>query len=191
MHIDTEVDDVVILQKKTKFQFVLSEALVYLSQIMVFFWVAFLVSGSLTNEEQLVRFLDSKVHDNSLSEVGHIILGTIITFGITLMIIKASPTSRWLEELSDDILSSISRTIYFFGSSVSGSILAIAIYSNFHPTKENPTPEFWLGLSAIFGFGAFLYGCSTSYAFKYKKYIAKSRPNKSKQADADKTDAGV
>jgi hypothetical protein len=191
IHIDTEVDDVVILQKKTMFQFVLSEALVYLSQIMVFFWVTFLVSGSLTNEEKLVRFLDSKIHDNSLSEVGHVILGTIITFGIILMIIKALPTSRWLEELSDDILASISRTIYFFGSSVTGSILAVALYSNLNPTKDNPAPEFWLGLSAIFGFGAFLYGCGTSYAFKYKKYIVKSRLNKSKQADADKTGAAV
>lgn len=79
------------------------------------------------------------------------------------MTIKDFPTSRWLEELSDDILLSISRIIYFFGSSVSGSILAIEIYSNLNPTKDNPTPEFWfwLGLSAIFGFGAFLYGCST------------------------------
>ena len=37
INIDTEVDDVVILQKKTTFQFILSEALIYLSQIMVFF----------------------------------------------------------------------------------------------------------------------------------------------------------
>ncbi|WP_139126173.1 hypothetical protein [Aeromonas sp. DNP9] len=109
------------------------------------------------------------------------------------MTIKDFPTSRWLEELSDDILLSISRIIYFFGSSVSGSILAIEIYSNLNPTKDNPTPEFWfwLGLSAIFGFGAFLYGCSTSYTFKYKKDITKSCPNKSKQADTDKTGADV
>ncbi|MCV6623865.1 MAG: hypothetical protein OIF51_19185 [Cellvibrionaceae bacterium] len=191
IHIDTEVDDVVILQKKTTFQFILNEALIYLSQIMVFFWVTFLVSGSLTNEENLIKFLGSKIHDNSLSEVGHVILGTVITFGIILMIIKVSPTSRWLEELSDEILASISRTIYFFGSSVTGSILVVALYSNLNPTKDNPAPEFWLGLSAIFGFGAFIYGCGTSYAFKYKKYIAKSRPNKSKQADADKTGTAV
>lgn len=191
IHIDTDVDNVVILQKKTVFHFILSEALIYLSQVMVFFWVAFLVSGSLTNEDKLVKYLELKIHDNSISEVGHIILGTIITFGIILMIIKALPTSRWLDELADDVLASISRTIYFFGSSVTGTVLAVALYSNLNPVKDNPAPEFWLGLSAAFGFGAFIYGCGTSYAFKYKKYIAKLRPNKSKQADADKTGAAV
>ena len=153
--------------------------------------MTFLVSGSLTNEEKLVTFLDSKIHDNSLSEVGYAILGTIITFGIILMIVKASPTSRWLEEISDDVLASISRTIYFFGSSVTGSILAVALYSRLNPAEENPTPEFWLGLSVIFGVGAFLYGCGISYAFKYKKYISKSRPNTSKQTAADKPGSAV
>ena len=183
IHIDTDVDDVVILQKKTTWQFILSEVLVYISQVMVFFWVTFLVSGSLTNEDKLVAYLSTKINDNSLSEVAHIVLGTVITFGIILMIIKASPSSRWLEELADDVLASISRTVYFFGSSVTGSILAVALYSKLNPAKENPNPEFWLGLSAVFGLGAFLYGCGSSYAFKYKKYIAKSRPNKSKHAD--------
>lgn len=191
IYIDTDVDDVVILYKKTPFQFVLNEFLIYLSQVMVFFWVTFLVTGSLSDEDKLVKYLSSNINDNSLSEVGHIILATIITFGIILMIIKVSSPSRWLDELADDVLASISRTVYFFGSSVTGAILAAALYSNLNPTKENPAPEFWLGLSLIFGLGSFIYGCGTSYAFKYKKYIAKSRPHKSKQSDADKTGTAV
>lgn len=189
IHIDTDVDDVVVLQQKTPIQFIFSELLIYLSQLIVFFWVTFLVSGSLRDEERLIEYLNTKIGDNSMSEVGYIILATIITFGTILMIVKAAPHSRWLDELADEVLSSISRTIYFFGSSVTGSILAVALYSALNDSNDSPRPEMWLSMSLVFGLGAFLYGCGASYAFKYKKYIAKSRSNKSNQSDANKAGA--
>lgn len=181
--IDTDIDQIVILQKKTLRQFIINESLIYLSQIMVFFWVAFLVSSSLNNEDALVRFLDAKINNNSISEMGYIILATLITLGILTLISKAAPTTGWLEEVAEDVLSSISRTIYFFGSSVTGSILAVALFSQLNPPDDNSTPEFWLSLSLIFGIGAFLYGCGTSYMFKHKRFIIKTNPNKQKQQD--------
>lgn len=181
--IDTEVDQVIILHKKTGFQFIVSEILIYLSQIMVFFWVTFLVSGSLNDEERLVSFLSTKVNESSLSEVGYIILATVITLGIISAITRAAPPTGWLDELADEVLSSMSKTIYFFGSSITGAILAVALFSYLNPDTKNPAPEFWLSLSLIYGFGAFLYGCGTNYMFKYKKFIAKPSPNKSSNSD--------
>lgn len=177
IHIDTDVDQVVILQKKTSFQFIISEILIYLTQIMLFFWVTFLVSGSLNDEIRLVKYVESKINENSLSEVGYIILATLLVLGIIFFIAKAAPATGWLDELADDVFLSISRTIYFFGSSVTGAILAIALFSYLNPDKNNATPAIWLGLSLVFGLGAFLYGCVASYVIRYKKYIAKN-PNK-------------
>lgn len=185
IYIDTDVDNVVILEKKTPLQFIRDEFFVFLSQIVVFFWVTFLVSGSLRDEDRLIQYLDTKINDNSLFEVGHIILGSIITFGIILMIVRALPPWRWLDELADNVLISISRTIYFFGSSVTGSILAVALYTAMNPSKGNSQPESWLVMSLIFGLGAFMYGCGSNYAFNHKKYIFKPRSNNSEQNNTD------
>lgn len=165
--------EVVEIRKKSRFEFFVGEILIYLAQIMVFFWVTFLISGSLSDEDKLVDFLSTKINDNSISEIGYIILGTIITFGIILAIQRAAPATVWFDEVADEILTSISRTIYFFGSSVTGSILAVSLFSYLNPDNGNPKPEFWLSLSVVFGVGAFLYGCLASYAFSHKKYVAK------------------
>jgi hypothetical protein len=185
--VDTEVDQVIILHKKTGFQFVVSEILIYISQVMVFFWVTFLVSGSLNNEDGLANFLNSKINENSLSEVGYIILATVITLGIVSVITRVAPPNGWLDELAYEVLLSMSKTIYFFGSSVTGSLLAVALFSYLHPDTKNPAPEFWLSSSLIYGLGAFLYGCGTSYMFNYKKFIARSSPNKSSNSDGVNT----
>lgn len=185
--IDTDIDQVVILHKKTLRQFIFNESLIYLSQIMVFFWVAFLISNSLKNEDALVKFIDTKFNNNSVSEVGHIILATLITLGILTLIAKAVPPTGWLEELAEDVLSSISRTIYFFGSSVTGSILTVALFSKLNPSDKNSDPVFWLSLSLVFGVGAFIYGCATSYMFKHKKFIIKKSKKENQQAPTKET----
>jgi|SRR5690554_463944 len=168
-----DADEVVAVRKKSRVKFFVGEVLIYLAQIKVFFWVAFLISGSLNDEDRLVEFLSARFNDNSLSELGYIILGTIITFGTILAAQKAAPENIWFDEVADEILMSISRTIYFFGSSVTGSILAVSLFIYLNPDNEAPKPEFWLSLSVVFGIGAFLYGCLISYAFSHKKYVAK------------------
>lgn len=156
-------------------QFLIEEILVYLSQIMVFFWVAFLVSSSLSDESKLVDFLGARLNKNSISEVGYIILATIITLGIIKFIESILPNNSFIEKLTDEVIRSISRTIYFFGSSTAGTILAAFLYLKVHPDKTSTNPTFFLGISFVFGLSAFLYGVGISYLVKHKKILSREK----------------
>ena len=171
IEIDTDVDNVIIVNKKTELQFFISELLIYLSQIIMFFWVAFLVSNSLNDEKKLAEYINSIINEDSQSEIGYIFLATIITLGILTFFTKITSSSKWLEDLSNEVLHSFSRTIYFFGSSVTGSIIAVSIFTKINNTTESLNPEVWLILSLVFGLGSFLYGFILSYALNRDKNI--------------------
>jgi hypothetical protein len=98
-----------------------------------------------------------------------------MTAGLTIGILSAlaraiKPTGR-LEALSDEVLNEAPRAIYFFGSSVTGTIVAAAIFIHNHPAVKAPAVSYWLFMAAVFGFGAFMYGCGLSYAFKRKTHV--------------------
>ncbi|ENM5760374.1 hypothetical protein V4V60_004074 [Vibrio mimicus] len=142
--------------KIRKQHFLRKEILVYLSQIYLFFWSAFLSSGSLSNEELLVKYLESVINERSVLTLFYAVLASVITLGTIEFLAKGFKSSENLKMLSSDIAASVGRTMYFFGSSISGGCLAVAVFRFFNPGES--TPNLWFFLSLSTGFIMFLYG---------------------------------
>lgn len=160
-----------IIEKKTTSEFIFTELAIYLSQIFMFFVVAALTSNMLRDEASLTNYMNARINDHSLEEVGYIIVATLLTIGIFSALSRIIKFSGWLEGLSDEVLNEIPRTIYFFGSSVTGAMVAAAIFLHNHPSVKAPAIGYWLFMAFVFGLGAFLYGCGASYAFKRKTHV--------------------
>lgn len=169
--ISIDPNTTLVIEKKTSFEFIVTELAIYLSQTFMFFVVAALTSNMLRDEASLTNYMNSKINDHSLEEVGYIIVATILTIGILSALARAIKPIGWLEALSDEVLNEIPRAIYFFGSSVTGAIIAAAIFVHNHPVVKAPAVGYWLFMAAVFGFGAFIYGCGMSYAFKQKTHV--------------------
>lgn len=155
---------------KTRGQFIALEFSVYLSQIFMFFVAAVLSSRMLSDEAALIKFMESKIHEGSTAEAGYILLATLFTLGVFSALAAFLRNTLWLDALSKTVLKEIPRTIYFFGSSVSGTVLAAALFVARNPGVEAPTPKAWISIMLIFSIGAFLYGCGISYGLNRKSF---------------------
>lgn len=176
--------DVLLLQKKSSTVFVITELCVYASQVLMFFLVAVLTSNLLRDEKQLVNYMTSKVNENTAVEVFATMLAIAATLGFIACIAKAAPETSLLERLADEVLAEAPRTVYVFGSGVSGTLLAVALYTHWHPEAQSPPVAFWLVAALFSALAGFIYGCLFAYAFKHKTHIkASSRAsNHSKSA---------
>jgi len=140
----------------------IKELTIYFSQVFVFFCVSIMISNMLTNEENLTKYISSKVNNYSLIEILYIIVATIFVVGFLYILGKILNKFDFAEEIIDDILRSIHRTIYFFGSSVAGIMLAIATSIAFHSKVKKLVPIGWIIYAVLFGISIFIYG----YAIK-------------------------
>jgi hypothetical protein len=163
--------DVLLIPKQSISMFLTIELLVYVSQILIFFFVTLFISDLLRDENQLVSHLNSKVNENTLLELVAIMLAIPVTLGIICGIAKAAPETSLIQLLSDKVLAEIPRTAYFFGSSISGTVLAVGLYTQLHPHTPSPPIEFWLITAVILALVGFIYGCIFAYAFKHKTHI--------------------
>jgi hypothetical protein len=176
--------DVLLVPKQSIWMFVTTELFVYFSQVIIFFFVAVFTSNLLRDEKQLVSYITSKVNENTLFEVVATMLAIATTLGIIAGIAKAIPKTQLIERLVDEVLSEAPRTAYIFGSSVSGTLLAIALYIQLHPHAQSPPVKFWL-IPAIFAaLAGFMYGCFFAYAFKHKAHIKASSLSSSNSKSA-------
>lgn len=124
-----------------------------------------------------LEFVNSKINGNSMSELGYVIASTVLILGVLSYLSKAIEQKKWLDELSNEIISSIPRTIYFFGSSITGTLLAVGFFMQVNPGASQVKPELMFGMSFMIGLGAFLYGCGANYVHERKKLA----PSKQKQ----------
>ena len=169
-----QLTDVVLVPKQTSAMFVVTELCVYASQVVMFFFVAVLTSNLLRDEKQLLSYMTSKVNENTTFEVVATMLAVAATLGIIAGIAKAAPESSLLERLADEVLAEAPRTAYVFGSGVSGTLLAVALYIHGHPQVQSPPVAFWLFAAFVAGIVGFSYGCVFAYAFKHKAHIKAS-----------------
>lgn len=156
--------------KKSFWEFVLTELALYLSQIFIFFVVAILSSNMLKDEAALVAYMSGKINAHSLEEVGYILVATLLAIGVFSALAKALENVSWINSISDEVLNEAPRAIYFFGSSVTGALIAAALFLHNHPTADSGDTPYWL-ITLVFGLGGFLYGCGLSWAFRRKQYI--------------------
>jgi len=165
-----------VIAKQTTGMFVLTELCVYLSQILMFFFVAVLTSNLLRDEKQLLAYLASRINENSMFEATATMLAIAATLGIVAGIAKAAPPSSLLQRLADEVLAEAPRTAYVFGSGVAGTLCAAAIFINNHPGIAKQSAAYWLMLAAWTGSIGFGYGCAFAYAFKHKAFVKASKP---------------
>ncbi len=180
-----------VIQKQTTASFILTELCVYVSQIVMFFFVTVLTSNLLRDETRLVEYINSKINGNTMYEVAATMIAIAATVGIIAAISKAAPKTSLLERLADEVLAEAPRTAYIFGSSVAGIFLASAFFLSNHPETKAPPVGFWLFYGFMAGLAGFLYGCAFAYAFKHKALIKSSVPSEAEKEKSrdEKTDA--
>ncbi|MET3998042.1 hypothetical protein [Marinobacterium sp. MBR-109] len=157
-------------------KFVFSELVIFMSQVLVFFMVAVFTSNFLNSEDKLVAFANQKINDGSLTEVGLTFLAILVVIGLFSALGRIFD-NKYVEFYVNEVLCEMPNTIYVFGSSATGTMLAISLFIYMNPA-EGTSAKGFAALSLLFAFMMFLYGVAFSYAFKRKTHIIKS-PNKS------------
>jgi len=166
------IDDFVVIPKQRTLMFVITELMIFFSQIMVFFFAAAITSNLLRDEKQLVSYMDSKINENMWYDILGTILAISAAIGVIACITKALAKSSLLERVADEVLNELPRTAYFFGSSTAGAMLAAALFIHHHP-QDGTTSTFWLSKALLYGTVGFMYGCLFAYALKHKTHIKK------------------
>ena len=171
--------ELIEIKKQTATKFVFSELVVFCSQVLIFFVVAIFTSDFLKSEERLVKYTEAKINDGSMAELGLTFIAILFVIGIFSAIGKIFD-NKITDDFVHEILCEIPKTIYFFGSSVTGVMLAVSLFLSENPDSKS-TPMSVLALSVSVALAAFIYGCGTSYAFKRKTHIISS-PSKEQKA---------
>ena len=157
------------LYKQSTVKFVFNEFIVFLSQVTVFFMVTIFVTNFLSSEKKLVQFSSQKIHDGTLNELGLTFLAILIVIGLFSAIGRVFD-NKYVEYYVNEILCEMPKTIYFFGSSITGVMLAISLFLSFNPIQIEAAEGF-TSMSLLFAFMSFAYGCAFSYGFKRKTHI--------------------
>lgn len=155
--------------KRSFGSFVLSEFIIFLSQIAMFFMVALFTSHFLKSEERLAAFAKQKIGDGTLSELGLTFLAILVVIGLFSAVGKVFD-NKYVDSYVSEVFFEMPKTIYVFGSAATGTMLAISLFIHLNPEEGASAPSF-AGLSLVFAFIMFLYGCGFSYAFKRKTHI--------------------
>lgn len=167
--------------KKTTLIFIIHELGLYLSQVIVFLLVGIFASDFLKNEELLVAYANTRINENSMLELFYILFATLSVIGL-LKVIDEVIEHGIIKSLITDVVNEIPKVIYFFGSSVAGVMVAIALFLNNNPDHSEPAEKF-AAMGVFFAMLMFFYGAGMSYLLKKKTHI--KRPNKSIQPTAD------
>lgn len=138
--------------------FFITEFFVFLSQVFVFFSVAVFASKFLTNEDDLVEFANSKVNVHTLPELGYTLLAITVTFGILSIITYGAPRRGLVARITFEVLNEYPRVIYLFGSSVTATMFAVAIFISMNPHSA-PKPPVFFFWAALYSLTIFVYGC--------------------------------
>lgn len=150
-------------------KFIFSELVIFISQVTVFFMVAVFTSNFLNCEEKLVEFSEQKINDGSLAELGLTFLAILLVIGFFSALGRIFD-NKHVEYYVNEVLCEMPKTIYVFGSSAAGAMLAVSLFAHLNPTDEVNAKGFAI-LSITFAFMMFIYGCGFSYAFKRKTHI--------------------
>ena len=141
----------------------IKELSVYVSQIMIFFCVTFLISNQLTDQKSLEAYISTKANDFFIKEFLFTFLSTIFIVGL-LTVLNRTISNSIISDVIDEVVDSIPRTIYIFGSSYTGIILAITLFVTYRPELKTMTPVAWLSLDILLGVIFFTYGYILKFA---------------------------
>jgi len=99
------------------------ELSVFAAQTAVFFLVAVFLSHFLESRELLAGYTEAKIGKHLIAEFWFTLLGVVVVLGILSLVAGIAHTNA-LGRLSAEVLQEVPRTIYFFGSTLTGTALA-------------------------------------------------------------------
>ncbi len=140
------------------FSFYATELMVFLSQVAVIFLVAFFTTDLLRNETRLAEFAAAKINGSTMGEIGLTLVAITLWLGV-LTVFKEFVESPLLAKIFTEVLAELPRTIYFFGSSISAVVLAIAFYTVSHPESSSKPAYGYFSIAGWLALTAFIYGC--------------------------------
>ncbi|MEL7068617.1 MAG: hypothetical protein AAGN15_08210 [Cyanobacteria bacterium J06581_3] len=140
------------------------ELATFTCQTFIFYMVAVLSSDLLSDKDRLVAYVSSRIGNIAVQELLIVVPVSFLVVGM-LHTLSDKYSSRWAKRLIETVLQDIPRTIYLFGSSVAGVLLALSTFSH-----RSADPSIVTGsivfLSVIAAITFFLYGCFVSYILK-------------------------
>lgn len=145
-------------------EFALMELATFTCQTFIFYMVAVVSSDLLSDEDRLVAYVSSRIGSIAVQELCIVVPVSFLVVGV-LHTLSDKCSSRWAKRLIDRVLQDIPRTIYLFGSSVAGVLLALSTFS-YKSADPNIVTGSIVFVSAIAAITFFLYGCFVSYFLK-------------------------
>ena len=155
------------LNKINLAQFIFREFVIFISQITVFFMVAVFTSNFLNSEEKLVAFTEKKINDGSAAELVLTFFAILIVIGFFTTIGKIFDDNKYIDYYVNEVLLEMPKTIYVFGTSVTGAMLAVSLFVYLNPESASSGGNY-ISISLSFALIMFIYGCALSYGFKRK-----------------------
>jgi hypothetical protein len=128
---------------------------VFLAQTAVFFLVAVFISHFLESRELLSAYTEAKLGKHLMAEFWFTLLGVVVVLGMLSLIAGIAHTNA-LGRLSVEVLQEVPRTIYFFGSTLTGTAFAWVVHEWAYGARSQAINA--LGAAATFAAAAFATG---------------------------------
>jgi hypothetical protein len=156
--------------------FVFAEALLFTAQVTIFFLVAMFFSHFFSSEGRLSEFASSKINIHTSSEFGFTVLAISVVLGALSFFTADSrqPASR---ELAKELRLELTRTIYFFGATITATALAIVFFLSSSKVAAEAaaapmaaTMAIWIAVAA-FSYGVIFKGLLTFGARRLCRFL--------------------
>ncbi|TXC79086.1 hypothetical protein [Paraburkholderia azotifigens] len=104
------------------------EIITYGFQVFVFALTAVFICGFFQNNQALLAHMSDRINDLSMKELGFSLLAIIVAAG-SIVLLWYLTGWEWLATIMGKIVGEVPRTLYFFGSSVGGLLIAASVGS--------------------------------------------------------------
>lgn len=153
---------IIVVKKKTVFEFILTELCVFVALIFIFFFCALFTSNFLRNEPLFLKFVDAKFKSLDVTETIIIATASLAVIGALNLIQRAVPNESFVASIIDSVINQIPKLFYTLSAWFIGVVLAIICY-----TQNNPEPNSSLStyIASIFIMIVFGLLCGTGLAF--------------------------
>jgi hypothetical protein len=131
------------------------EFAVFLAQTAVFFLVAVFLSHFLESRELLNAYTEAKLGKHLMAEFWLTLLGIVVVLGMLSLVAGIAHTNA-LGRLSAEVLQEVPRTIYFFGSTLTGTAFAWVVREWAYGTRSEAINA--LSVGTTFAAAAFATG---------------------------------
>jgi len=156
-------EKVLINKKKTVAEFLITEIIIFISQIFIFFLCVLFTSNFLRNEKLLAVFVNAKLKSLDATETIILAFASLTVIGILNLIQRAVPNELFIVKIIDNVINQVPKLFYTLSAWFIGVVLAVICFTQNNP---DPTNSSILGyLSSILIMLTFGLLCGTGLAF--------------------------